>query len=249
MGIRARLAQGTICAKLQSRFGKQKGGHWLIDMGDFQKLNSKHKQQIFKQLQSTTTIKANDKISTNEMCGEATNSMTDVESFEDVRMEDYSVNYRDPHNSTHEAVNNEFPKIAEFYSKVINPERPTGKIAEATVKKIIGKAKEFFIFVAETETRSPNIEDCLNTKKVDAFVQTRLAKPLSYGTVAGYVQSILYIAKYVKRNSGNLMEIKEIVQLKRIQSQLQREYEKERRRKNTNTDRKKNYYWGQAMEL
>ena len=221
MGIRARLAQGTICAKLQSRFGKQKGGHWLIDMGDFQKLNSNHKQQIFKQLQSTTTIEANDKISTNEMCGEATNSMTDVESLEDVRMEDNSVNYQDPHNSTHEAVNNEFPKIAEFYSKVINPERPTGKIAESTVKKIIGKAKEYFVFVAETEARSPSIEDCLNTKKVDAFVQTRLAKPLSYGTVAGYVQSILYIAKYVKRNSGNLMEIKEIVQLKRIQSQLQ----------------------------
>ena len=32
---------------------------------------------------------------------------------------------------------------------------------------------------------------------------------------------LFYIAKYVKRNCGNLMDIKEIVQLKRKQSQIQ----------------------------
>ena len=96
----------------------------------FQKL--KHKHRIYKQLESTTTMEANDNISTNEICGEATNSMTNVESFEDVIMEDNrtftSINYRNPHhNCTHEAVNKEFPKIAEFYSKVINPEQPKEK--------------------------------------------------------------------------------------------------------------------------
>ena len=96
-------------------------------------------------------METNNKISMNEMCGEATNSMTNVESFEDVIMEDNraftSINYRNPHNNCrHEAVKKEFPKIAEFYSKVINPEQPTGKIAESKVKKIIGKAEDYFAY-------------------------------------------------------------------------------------------------------
>ena len=107
-------------------------------------------------------MEANDNISTNEICREAKNSMTNVESFEEVIMEDNRaftrINYRNPHNNcTHEAVNKEFPKIAEFYSKVIYPEQPPGKIAESTVKKIIGKAKEYFAFVAGTEKWSPTI--------------------------------------------------------------------------------------------
>ena len=70
--------------------------------------------------------------------------MDNVEYFEDVIMEDNraftSIHYHNPHNnSTHEAVNKEFPKIAEFYSKVTNPEQPTGKIAEPTTSKELEK--------------------------------------------------------------------------------------------------------------
>ena len=74
MGIKARLAQGTSCVKLQSRFGKQRGGHWLIDLEDLKK---KHKQR------NSTMMESNQEISTNEICGEATNSESIVESFGD----------------------------------------------------------------------------------------------------------------------------------------------------------------------
>ena len=221
MNIQAVLAEGEIRACLQSRLGNKKGGHWLITVEDFERIKEKRKLSSGQETAYFPVTSENE--GNHEECSDITEKETQTDGC--VSRENKNIRkQRKSKEIVSVQLAEEFDRISEFYRKVVNPERPSGHIAVTTIKKITSRAMEYYIYLFEKDGRLPKIEYCLEIEMVERFVDNLIAKGLSYGTVAGYAQCLLYVAKYLHRKSkhtGSHLEIQEIVELKTMQSQLQ----------------------------
>ena len=112
--------------------------------------------------------------------------------------------------------------LTKFYTKVINPLRPTSYISESTMHRHERRIRLFLDFVSKECKQKPSIEDSLDIALTSKYVD-HLSGFIGSGTVANHVQSIIILAKYVlinvkKRDQSNATEI---AHLRHMQAQLQ----------------------------
>ena len=131
-------------------------------------------------------------------------------------------------NSDHEegTLEKEFEKMQRFYTKTLNPERRTRSLnGKSTMKKAMQRINAYSQHVQIVKKRQPHLKDYSDVDLVTEFSHWLLEKKgLKTGTVAGYVQAIMYASKYSHRTvapSGNFDGIPVIGQLRNLQSELQ----------------------------
>ena len=125
-----------------------------------------------------------------------------------------------------ESLETQLEQLYRFYTKILNPQRPSVHMAESTVRRHMKHIREFLTFVTAEHKRPARFEDTLLIKLVSRYLDVR-TEGLSKGTAANHVQSLIVLAKYTLRDSncqGRWDTVDEISQLRHLQSQLQVRY-------------------------
>lgn len=113
--------------------------------------------------------------------------------------------------------------LVKFYTKVINPFRPTSSISESTMHRHERRIRLFLDFASKERKQKPTFDDSLDIDLTSKYVD-HLSEALGSGTVANHVQSIIILAKYVLRGlkkRDRCTDDTEIAHLRHMQAQLQ----------------------------
>lgn len=110
-----------------------------------------------------------------------------------------------------------------FYSRELNPKRPSIHMSKETIKRHEMRIREFIDYVSRKYKRAATFDDCLDIEIAAGYIEERTGT-MSKGTSANHVQTLIALAKYVLRDSkhrGNWERVKEVADLRQLQSQLQ----------------------------
>lgn len=112
--------------------------------------------------------------------------------------------------------------LVKFYTRVINPFRPTSNISESTMHRHERRIRLFLDFASKERKQKPKFQDSLDIDLTSKYVD-HLSEVLGSGTVANHVQSIIILAKYVHRDlkERDRCTDTEIAHLRHMQAQLQ----------------------------
>lgn len=122
-----------------------------------------------------------------------------------------------------ESVEKQLIDFSIFYSLQLNPMRPSLHMSKNTVERHEKRVREFLDYVERKYERPASFDDCLDISIAASYIDERTGA-MSKGTSANHVQTLIVLAKYVLRDSkhrGNWERVKEVADLRHLQSQLQ----------------------------